>query len=102
RIAKDKSQFGHGDIRGVAGPEASNNAAVNGAFIPTLTMGIPGSATTAILLGAFILFDIQPGPQLFEQQGDLVWGLIASFYIGNVILLALNLPLAPVFASLLR
>ncbi|MEO9248074.1 tripartite tricarboxylate transporter permease [Citricoccus nitrophenolicus] len=102
RIAKDKSQFGHGDIRGVAAPEASNNAAVNGAFIPTLTLGIPGSATTAILLGAFILFDIQPGPQLFEQQGDLVWGLIASFYIGNVLLLALNLPLAPVFASVLR
>lgn len=102
RIARDKSEFGHGDIRGVAAPEAANNAAVNGAFIPTLTMGIPGSATTAILLGAFILFDIRPGPQLFEEQGPLVWGLIASFYIGNVLLLALNLPLAPVFASLLR
>lgn len=102
RIAKDKSQFGHGDIRGVAAPEAANNAAVNGAFIPTLTLGIPGSATTAILLGAFILFDIRPGPQLFEEQGPLVWGLIASFYIGNFLLLALNLPLAPVFASLLR
>lgn len=102
RVARDKSQFGHGDIRGVAAPEAANNSAVNGAFIPTLTMGIPGSSTTAILLGAFILFDIQPGPQLFEQQGDLVWGLIASFYIGNIILLLLNLPLAPVFASILR
>lgn len=102
RVAKDKSEFGNGDIRGVAAPEASNNAAVNGAFIPTLTLGIPGSATTAILLGAFILFDIQPGPLLFEQEGDLVWGLIASFFIGNVLLLALNLPLAPVFASVLR
>lgn len=102
RVAKDKSQFGHGDIRGVASPEAANNAAVNGAFVPTLTLGIPGSATTAILLGAFILFGIQPGPQLFEQQGDLVWGLITSFFIGNLILLVLNLPLAPVFASVLR
>jgi len=102
RIAKDKSQFGRGDIRGVASPEAANNAAVNGAFVPTLTLGIPGSATTAILLGAFILFGIQPGPQLFEQQGDLVWGLITSFFVGNLILLILNLPLAPVFASVLR
>lgn len=102
RVAKDKSKFGHGDIRGVAAPEAANNAAVNGAFIPTLTMGIPGSATTAILLGAFILFDVRPGPLLFEQQPDLVWGLIASFYLGNLLLLLLNLPLAPVFASMLR
>lgn len=102
RIAKDKSQFGKGDIRGVASPEAANNAAVNGAFVPTLTLGIPGSGTTAILLGAFVVFGIQPGPLLFEQQGDLVWALIASFYVGNVILLVLNLPLAPVFAQLLR
>ncbi|MFC7405731.1 tripartite tricarboxylate transporter permease [Georgenia alba] len=102
RAAKDRSMFGHGDIRGVAAPEAANNAAVNGAFIPTLTMGIPGSATTAILLGAFVLFDIQPGPLLFEQQPDVVWGLIASFYLGNILLLVLNLPLAPVFASVLR
>src|SRR5699024_2690488 len=102
RVAKDKSEFGHGDIRGVAAPEASNNAAVNGAFIPTLTMGIPGSATTAVLLGAFILFVIRLGPQLLEEQGPLVLCLVSSFYIGNLLLLLLNLPLAPVFASVLR
>jgi putative tricarboxylic transport membrane protein len=102
RITKDNSQFGKGEIRGVAAPEAASNAAVNGAFVPTLTLGIPGSATTAILLGAFLLFNIRPGPLLFDQQPDLAWGLIASFAIGNFILLALNLPLAPVFASVLR
>lgn len=101
RVAKDKSQFGKGDIRGVASPEAANNAAVNGAFVPTLTMGIPGSGTTAILLGAFVAFGLRPGPLLFEQQADLVWALIASFYIGNVILVVLNLPLAPLFAKIL-
>lgn len=102
KVTKDNSNFGKGEIRGVAAPEAANNAAVNGAFVPTLTMGVPGSATTAILLGAFILFDIRPGPMLFDEQPDLVWGLIASFLIGNLMLLVLNLPLAPVFASILR
>jgi putative tricarboxylic transport membrane protein len=70
--------------------------------VPTLTLGIPGSATTAVLLGAFLLFGIQPGPLLMQEQADLVWGLMASFYIGNVLLLLLNLPLAPVFALMLR
>jgi putative tricarboxylic transport membrane protein len=102
RFSKHQDEFGKGAIEGVAGPEAANNAAVNGAFVPTLTLGIPGSGTTAVLLGAFLLFGIQPGPLLLEQQPDLVWGLIASFYIGNVILLVLNLPMAPVFASILR
>jgi putative tricarboxylic transport membrane protein len=102
RFSRHKDEFGKGAIEGVAGPEAANNAAVNGAFVPTLTLGIPGSGTTAVLLGAFLLFGIQPGPLLLEQQPDLVWGLIASFYIGNVILLFLNLPLAPAFASILR
>lgn len=102
RVSKDKSQFGKGEIRGVAAPESANNAAVNGSFVPTLTLGIPGSATTAILLGAFLLFNIRPGPLLFDQQPDLAWGLIASFAIGNLLLLILNLPLAPVFASVLR
>ncbi|HEY4534684.1 MAG TPA: tripartite tricarboxylate transporter permease [Enteractinococcus sp.] len=102
RVTKDNENFGKGEIRGVAAPEAATNASVNGAFVPTLTMGIPGSATTAILLGAFILFDINPGPMLFDQQPDLVWGLIASFLIGNLMLLVLNLPLVPVFASILR
>lgn len=102
RVTKDNANFGKGEMRGVAAPEAANNAAVNGAFVPTLTMGVPGSATTAILLGAFILFDIRPGPMLFDQQPDLVWGLIASFLVGNLMLLVLNLPMAPVFASILR
>jgi putative tricarboxylic transport membrane protein len=102
RFSKHKEEFGEGAIEGVAGPEAANNAAVNGAFVPTLTLGIPGSGTTAVLLGAFLLFGVQPGPLLLEEQPDLVWGLMASFYIGNLILLVLNLPLAPAFASILR
>lgn len=102
RAARGKGEFGRGDIRGVAAPEAAGNAGTIGSFVPTLTLGIPGSATTAVLLGAFILYNVQPGPLLFEEQPELVWGLIASFYIGNLILLVLNLPLAPVFASVLR
>ncbi|MGH2820694.1 MAG: tripartite tricarboxylate transporter permease, partial [Actinomycetota bacterium] len=100
RFAKNKEEFGKGAIEGVAGPEAANNAGANGAFVPLLTLGIPGSGTTAVLLGAFILFGIQPGPLLFSEHADLVWGLLASFYIGNVLLLVLNFPLAPVFASM--
>ena len=102
RVSKRKHEFGKGAIEGLAGPEASNNASVNGAFVPTLALGIPGSGTTAILLGAFLLFGIQPGPLLMEREAPLVWGLLASFYIGNVLLLILNLPMAPLFASMLR
>jgi putative tricarboxylic transport membrane protein len=102
RLSRHSEEFGRGAIEGVASPEAANNAAANGAFVPTLTLGIPGSATTAVLLGAFLLFGIQPGPLLMQEQADLVWGLMASFYIGNVLLLLLNLPLAPVFALMLR
>jgi putative tricarboxylic transport membrane protein len=100
--AKRGITLGTGQIEGVAGPESANNASVNGSFIPTLALGIPGSATTAILLGGFLLFGIQPGPLLIKEQPNLVWGLIASFYVGNVLLLILNLPMAPLFASLLR
>lgn len=102
RISKTPETFGTGRIEGVAAPEASNNAAVNGAFVPTLTLGIPGSGTTAILMGAFLVFGITPGPLLMSEEPELVWGLMASFWIGNLLLLALNLPLAPVWASLLR
>jgi putative tricarboxylic transport membrane protein len=102
RVSKRKEQFGKGAIEGVAGPESANNAAVNGSFVPTLALGIPGSGTTAVLLGAFILFGIQPGPLLMEKEAPLVWGLLASFYVGNVLLLILNLPMAPLFASMLR
>lgn len=102
RVSKRKHEFGKGAIEGLAGPEASNNASVNGAFVPTLALGIPGSGTTAILLGAFLLFGIQPGPLLMEREATLVWGLLASFYVGNLLLLILNLPMAPIFASMLR
>jgi putative tricarboxylic transport membrane protein len=102
RVSKRKDEFGRGAIEGVAAPESANNAAANANFVPTLTLGVPGGATTAVLLGAFTIYGIQPGPLLFEQQPELVWGLLASFFIGNLILLVLNLPLAPVFAQLLR
>lgn len=102
RVSKRKSEFGKGAIEGVAAPESANNAAANANFIPTLTLGVPGGATTAVLLGAFTIYGIQPGPLLFDEQPDLVWGLLASFFIGNLILLVLNLPLAPAFAQLLR
>ncbi|TSD62308.1 tripartite tricarboxylate transporter permease [Aeromicrobium piscarium] len=102
RVSPNRAEFGKGAIEGVAAPESANNAAANANFIPTLVLGIPGGATTAVLLGAFTLYGITPGPLLFEQQPTLVWGLLASFFIGNVILLVLNLPMAPVFAQLLR
>lgn len=102
RFSKNKANFGKGAIEGVAAPESANNAAANANFVPTLSLGIPGGATTAVLLGAFVMFGIQPGPLLFDQQPVLVWGLLVSFFIGNVILLVLNLPLAPVFAQMLR
>lgn len=102
RVSRHKDEFGKGAIEGVAAPESANNAAANANFIPTLTLGIPGGATTAVLLGAFTIYGIQPGPLLFKEQPVLVWGLLASFFIGNLILLVLNLPLAPVFAQLLR
>lgn len=102
RMSKHPEEFGKGAIEGVAAPEAANSAAVNGAFVPTLTLGIPGSGTTAVLLGAFVVFGIQPGPLLFTNQPELVWGLMASFFIGSVLLVVLNLPLVPVFASILR
>jgi putative tricarboxylic transport membrane protein len=101
-VSKNKAEFGKGAIEGVAAPESANNAAANANFVPTLTLGIPGGATTAVLLGAFLMNGIRPGPLLFDEQPELVWGLIASFFIGNVILLLLNLPLAPVFAQILR
>ncbi|MDA0656046.1 MAG: tripartite tricarboxylate transporter permease [Proteobacteria bacterium] len=101
RLSPNKAQFGKGAIEGVANPEAANNACTCGAFVPLLTLGVPGSGTTAVLLGAFILYGIQPGPMLFEAQPELVWGLIDSMYLGNVFLLILNLPLIGIFARLL-
>jgi putative tricarboxylic transport membrane protein len=102
KVARDPSRFGKGAIEGVAGPEASNNAAAAGAMVPMLALGVPGSGTTAIILGALIMFGIRPGPELFEKNSALVWTVIASMYIGNLMLLIMNLPLARLFAQLLR
>ena len=104
RLAKGKAkeEFGQGAIEGVAGPEAANNAAFTGVLVPLLTIGIPTSATAAILLASFQIFDLQPGPQLFEREPDLVWALIASLYVGNVMLLVLNLPLIRLWVKVLE
>lgn len=101
-LSRDKAKFGTGMIEGVAGPEAANNASTGGAMVPLLTLGVPGSGSTAVLLAAFIMYGLQPGPLLFEKRPDLVWGLIASMYIGNLVLLILNLPLVGVFVRLLH
>lgn len=101
RISDTEKTFGTGDIRGLAAPEAANNAAAGGAMVPMLTLGIPGSGTTAILLGALLMFNIQPGPMMFTQRPEVAWGLIASMYIGNVALLIINLPLVGLFARML-
>lgn len=100
--SKNKKQFGKGAIEGVAGPEAANNAAFTGVLVPLLTLGIPTSATAAVMLASLKMFNIQSGPQLFEQHGPLVWALIASLYIGNVLLLVLNLPLIRLWVMVLR
>jgi putative tricarboxylic transport membrane protein len=101
KLSKHPEEFGHGAIEGVAGPEAANNASATGVLVPLLTLGIPTSATAAILLGAFQNYGLQPGPQLFQAQSELVWGLIASLYVGNVILLILNLPLIGIWVKVL-
>ena len=102
RLSRHPGEFGRGAIEGVAGPEAANNAAATGVLVPLLTFGLPTSATAAIMLAAFQQYSLQPGPLLFASNPELVWGLIASLYIGNVMLLVLNLPLAPVWARLLE
>jgi putative tricarboxylic transport membrane protein len=102
QACRDKDEFGKGAIEGVAGPEAANNAAFTGVLVPLLTLGLPTSATAAIMLSAFQSYNIQPGPQLFERQGTLLWALIASLYIGNVMLVLLNLPLVRLWVKLLE
>ena len=99
--AREKLKFGKGSIRGLAAPEAANNAACSGSFVPLLTLGIPGSGTTAVILGALISYGIQPGPTLYTEHPDLFWSVIISMYIGNIVLLILNLPLIPYIARLL-
>ena len=99
--AGEKARFGKGSVRGLAAPETANNAACTGSFVPLLTLGIPGSGTTAVMLGALISYGVQPGPRLFQDNPDVFWSVIISMYIGNVILLILNLPLIPYIARLL-
>jgi putative tricarboxylic transport membrane protein len=101
RLAGASGRFGQGDIRGLAAPEAANNGSAGGSMVPMLTLGIPGSGTTAILLGALLMFNITPGPLLFQNQPNIAWGLIASMYIGNIALLVINLPLVGLFARML-
>ncbi len=97
----DRGQFGKGDPKGVAAPEAGNNAAAGGALVPLLSLGVPGSGTTAVLLALLISLNITPGPLLFQQQPDVVWGLIAALFFANIVLLALNLPLVGLFTRML-
>jgi putative tricarboxylic transport membrane protein len=102
RLSPHAHEFGRGAIEGVAGPEAANNASAAGTLVPLLTLGLPTSATAAVLLAAFQQFGLQPGPLLFEREPGLVWGVIASLYVGNVMLLVLNLPLVRLWVLLLR
>jgi len=102
KVSKHPEEFGRGAIEGVAAPESANNAASAGAMVPMLTLGIPGSATTAIMMGGLMMWGLRPGPLLFEKNPDFVWGLIASLYIANVMLLILNIGFIPVFVRALR
>lgn len=98
---REQEKFGHGSIKGLSAPETANNAATTGAFVPLLTLGIPGSGTTAVLLGALLALNVTPGPRLMVDNPEIFWGVIISMYIGNVILLILNLPLIPYIAKIL-
>src|SRR5688572_15601120 len=102
RISSEPEKFGKGAIEGVAGPESANNAAATAAMVPMLTLGIPGSATTAIMLGGLMMWGLRPGPLLFEKNPQFVWGLIASQYIANVLLLILSTAFIPLFVRALR
>ncbi|MEO6362232.1 MAG: tripartite tricarboxylate transporter permease [Caldimonas sp.] len=102
KVSRHPEEFGHGAIEGVAGPESANNAAATGAMVPMLTLGIPGSATTAIMMGGLMMWGLRPGPLLFEKNPQFVWGLIASQYIANVMLLVLSTAFIPLFVRALR
>jgi putative tricarboxylic transport membrane protein len=101
-VSRRPEQFGKGVVEGVAAPEAANNAETGGALIPMMTLGIPGSSTTAILLAALVLWGFKPGPLFIPENPAMFWGLVASMYVGNLMLLVLNLPLVPLFAQVLR
>ena len=100
-VAKDKDSFGTGNPRGIAAPEAGNNAAAGGALVPMLTLGVPGSGTTAVLLALLLTLNITPGPLLFEERPEVVWGLIASLLIANFVLLIMNIPMVRLFVMVL-
>jgi putative tricarboxylic transport membrane protein len=102
RVARDPTRFGRGAIEGVAAPEAANNAASGGALIPLLTLGVAPNVPMALLLGAFVIHGVQPGPLMIAERPELFWGVVASMYVGNAILLALNLPLIGLWVQLLR
>jgi hypothetical protein len=102
RLSQRPEEFGKGAIEGVGGPEAANNATAAGTMVPMLSLGLRTNATAAVMLAALVSFGIQPGPLLMVREGDLVWGLIASLFIGNTLLLLLNLPLVPLWAKLLQ
>jgi putative tricarboxylic transport membrane protein len=102
KVSKHPEEFGQGAIAGVAGPEAANNSAASSSFIPLLTLGIPGNASTAMIFAALLIHGITPGPFLLKEHADVFWGVVASMYIGNVMLLVLNLPLVGMWAQLLR
>ena len=102
RVSPHPERFGRGAIEGVAAPESANNAAAVGALVPLLTMGIPGSATAAVMLGGLLMLGLRPGPLLFQQQPQFVWGVIASMYVGNLLLVLLNVAAIPVFVRVLR
>lgn len=101
RIVGDKGHFGEGDAKGIAAPEAGNNGAASGALVPMLTLGVPGSGTTAVLLAMLISLNVTPGPLMFTQHADVVWGVIAALLLGNVLLLAMNIPMVGIFVKLL-
>jgi putative tricarboxylic transport membrane protein len=102
RLSRHPERFGHGAVEGVAGPESANNAATSGAFVPMLALGLPSGAVPAIMMAAMMIHGIAPGPLLIQQQPEMFWGFIASMYVGNVVLLILNLPLVGIFVNILR
>jgi putative tricarboxylic transport membrane protein len=101
RMARKDNQFGKGDLRGLAAPETANSGAACGSMVPMLTLGVPGSGTTAVMLGALTLYNITPGPMLFQNQPEVVWGLIASLFVANVMLLVMNVPMVRIFTRIL-
>jgi len=102
KVSKHPEEFGHGAVAGVAGPESANNAASTGAFVPMLALGIPTGPVTAVLIAALLIHGVPPGPTLVNDHPNVFWGFVASMYVGNVMLLALNLPLVGLFVNLLR